>query len=91
MTHFFLGKGSKKNHGFGQKKIKSLQANISNMPFNQKSPGHPEVFFFNCHRPRDKQTDGHRDSMTESAQCANSVKMVFIRIILKIIITAGLS
>ena len=34
-----------------------MQANISNVPFDQKSPGHPEVFFKNCHRPTDKHTD----------------------------------
>ena len=37
----------------------SSQANISDTPFDQKSPRHPEV----THR----QTDGHGDSMTESA------------------------
>ena len=53
----------------------SLQANISNKPFDQKTPGHPEVGVLNCQRPRDRQTDAHRNSMTESAQWANSVKI----------------
>ena len=39
----------------------SSQPNISNMPFDQKSPGHREVGVLNCHRP----TEGHRDSMTD--------------------------
>ena len=40
----------------------SLQANIGDMPFNQKSPGHPEMGVLNCHRRTEKQTDGHCDS-----------------------------
>ena len=49
-----------------------LHANISDTPFDQKSPGPPEVGVWNCHR----QTDGHRDSLTESVQLANSVKSI---------------
>ena len=45
----------------------SSQANISDTPFDQKSPGHPEVGVLNCHRQTDRQTNGHRDSTTESA------------------------
>ena len=41
----------------------STQANISDTPFGQKSPGHPEVGVLNCHR----HTNRHRNSMTESA------------------------
>ena len=50
----------------------SLQASIRNKPFDQKSPGHPEVVVLNCHRP----TDGHCNFMTEKAQWADSVKIV---------------
>ena len=49
----------------------SLHANNRNMPFDQKSPGHREVGVLNCH----KSTDRHCDSMTESSQWSNSVKM----------------
>ena len=28
------------------------EANISDTPFDQKSPGHPEVGVLNCHKPR---------------------------------------
>ena len=52
-----------------------MHADISNMPFDQKSPGHPEVGVLNCHSTTDRQTDGHRDSMTELAQWAESVNM----------------
>ena len=52
----------------------SSQANISDTPFDQKSPGHPEVDVLNCHRQTDRHTYGHGDSMTESAQLANSIK-----------------
>ena len=45
------------------------------MPFDQKSPGTPEVGVLNCHRPTDTQTDGHCNSMTEPAQWAESVKI----------------
>ena len=48
----------------------SLQANISDTPFNQKSPRPPEEGVLDFHT----QTSGHRDSMTESAQWADSVK-----------------
>ena len=41
----------------------SLQPNTSDTPFDQKSPRPPEEGVLNCHR----QTSGHRDSMTESA------------------------
>ena len=57
-----------------KKKIVSLQANISDKPFNQKSPGHPEVGVLNCHRQTDRHTDGHCNSMTESAPWADKVK-----------------
>ena len=56
----------------------SLQANISNTPFDQKFQGHREVGDFNCHRQKgeqtNKKTDGHCNSMTESAQWGNSVR-----------------
>ena len=48
----------------------SSKANIRDIPFNQKSPGHPEEGVLNCHRPK----DGHRYSLTESAHWADSVK-----------------
>ena len=52
------------------KKVWSSQANISDTPFSQKSPGHPEVGVLNrhrhLHRPTNRQTDGHCDSMKES-------------------------
>ena len=53
----------------------SLNANISNTVFDQKSPQTPEEGFLNCHRQTDRHTDGHSDSMTESAQWADSEKM----------------
>ena len=50
-----------------EKKVVSLHANISNMPFDQRSARPPEECVLNCHKQTDRQTDGHRDSMTESA------------------------
>ena len=35
----------------------SLQANISNTPFDQKSPGHPEVGVLNGPKHKDRWTD----------------------------------
>ena len=55
-------------------KFVSLQPNISNMPFDQKSPQPPEEGVLRRHRQKNRQTDGHRDSMTESAKWADSVK-----------------
>ena len=46
----------------------SSQANISDTPFDQKSLGHPEVVVLQRHRPTDRHTDGHRDSMTDSVK-----------------------
>ena len=52
--------------------IVSSQANVSDTPFDQKSPGHPEVGVLNCYKHKNIQTyrptDGHGDSMIESAQ-----------------------
>ena len=45
-------------------KIVSLHANISDTPFDQRSPRPTKEVVLNCHR----QTDRHGDSMTESAQ-----------------------
>ena len=56
----------------------SLHANISNMPFDQKSPWPQEEGVLNCLRQTDWHTDGHGDSMTELAQWANSVKIIRI-------------
>ena len=42
----------------------------------QKSPGHQKVRVLNCQRQTNKQTDGHCNSMTESAQWADSVKII---------------
>ena len=50
------------------------QTNISNTPFNQRSPRPPEVGVLRRHRQKDRHTDGHGDSMTESGQRADSVK-----------------
>ena len=61
----------KKSSKRKKKKIVSLHANISDTPFDQSSPVHREVGVLNCHRPTNRQTDGHCDSMTES----DSVKM----------------
>ena len=44
------------------------------MPFNQKSQRPLEEGVLNCHEQTHRQTDGHGDSMTESAQWADSVK-----------------
>ena len=53
-------------------KIGSSQANIRNMFFYQRSPRYPEVGVLRRH----KYKDGHRDSMTNPAQRAESVKIV---------------
>ena len=53
----------------------SSHANISDTPFEQRSPGHPEEGFLNCHRQANGQTDGHCGSMTESA---DSVKICLL-------------
>ena len=59
-----------------------LHANISDTPFDQKSPQTPEEGVLKCHKQTDRHaTDGHGhehghgDSLTEYAQWANSVKM----------------
>ena len=39
------------------KKNVALQPNISDMPFDQKSPRPPEGGVLNCHRQTDRQTD----------------------------------
>ena len=44
-----------------------LQANISDTHFDQKSPRPPELGVLQRHRHTDTQTDGHHNSMTESA------------------------
>ena len=50
----------------------SSQANIRNTFLDQKSPQHPEVGVLQgppqTDRQADRQTDGHGDSMTNSAQ-----------------------
>ena len=51
-----------------------MQANISNTAFHERSPRPPEVGVLLLHIPTDRQTDRHGDSMTESAQWANSVR-----------------
>ena len=56
-------KKQKKNHKKLKKYILSLQANISNMSFNQNSP---EVGVLNCHRQTNGQTNKHCDTMAES-------------------------
>ena len=56
-----------------EKKKVSLQSNISNTPFDQKSPQPPEQGVLQRHR----QTEGHRDSMTENGVC-NSIFCIFI-------------
>ena len=53
----------------------SSQANISDTPFDQKTPGHPEVGVLRRHKQIDRQTNGHRNSMPELAQWADSVKI----------------
>ena len=57
-----------------KEKSVSSQANIRDTPFDQKSPGHPEVGVLNCHRQTDRHTDGHGDSMTELTQWADAVR-----------------
>ena len=42
---------------------------------DQRSPQPPEEGVLNCHKPTHRQTDGHGDSMTESAQWADAMKM----------------
>ena len=49
----------------------SSQANIWNTFFDQRSQ---QVGLLPWRKQTDQQTDGHGDSMTESAQRANSVK-----------------
>ena len=46
-------------------KIVSLQPNISDTPFDQRSPRPPEEGISRRHRQTDRQTD--RDYMTESS------------------------
>ena len=65
-----------KNHKKKGKQIVSLQPNISDTPFDQKSPRPPEEGVLNCHTHTDRQTDGHRNSMTELAQWTDSVKKI---------------
>ena len=57
----------------------SSQANISNTPFDQRSQRPPEVGVSQRHRQTHKQTDKHGDSMTESAQWADSVKISLLK------------
>ena len=54
----------------------SSQANIKNTPFDQMSPQPLEEAVLNYHMQTHRQTDGHGDSMTESAHWANSLKTV---------------
>ena len=49
-------------------KIVSSHGNISDTPYDERSPRPPEKGVLNCHRQTHRQTDGHRDSMTEQAQ-----------------------
>ena len=48
-------------------KIISLQANIRNTFFDQKSPRHPEVGVLGWRRQTNKHTDGHGNSPTDPA------------------------
>ena len=48
-------------------KIVSSQPNIGNTFFDQWSPRPPEEGVSRRHKQRDRETDGHCDSMTESA------------------------
>ena len=52
----------------------SLQANIRDTFFDQKSPRHPEVGVLQRHR----YTDRHGDSMTDPAQRAEAVKIDYV-------------
>ena len=49
-------------------KIVSSQTNIRNAIFDQRSTRPPEVGVSRWHRQTHRQTDGHGDSMTNSAQ-----------------------
>ena len=50
-------------------------AKISDTPFDQRSPQPTEEGVLNCtNRQKDRHTDDHRNSMTESAQWADAVK-----------------
>ena len=49
-------KVEKCNQSSKQKKNVSLQANISDTPFDQKSLGHPEVVDLQRHRATDRRT-----------------------------------
>ena len=51
-----------------------LQAIISDTPCDQRSPQPPEVAVLRWRKQTDRQTDGHGNSMTESAKRADSVK-----------------
>ena len=59
-TYFFFGVG-----------IFSLQANIRNTFFAQRSSRPSEVGVLQRHRQTQRQTDGHSDSMTDPAQIIN--------------------
>ena len=59
--------------GKRKKKIELLETNISDMPCDQKSPQPPVEGVLQRHRQTHKQTDGHCNFMTESAQWADSV------------------
>ena len=63
--------------GIRKKKVMSLQPIISDTPFDQKSSINSGRGCFEFSHT-DRQTYGHRDSMTETAQLADSVKDSFI-------------
>ena len=57
-----------------KKKIVSLKPNFSDTPFDQQSPQLPDDGVLQRQGQTDRQTDGQRTSMTESAQWVDSVK-----------------
>ena len=67
----FSGKKPKKISKLKNNKVVSSHSHISDMYFDQKSQQPPKEGVWRRHRP----TDRHRNSMTESVQWANSVKI----------------
>ena len=53
----------------------SSHDNIKRTRFDQKSPQHQEEVVWICRKQTNKQTDGHCNFMTESAQWADLVKI----------------
>ena len=51
---------------------------MRNMFFDQRSPRHPEVGVSQWRRQTEKQTDGYSNSMTESTQRADLVKIGYL-------------